>query len=238
MCAWAGPLSSISYFLNKLATNVVGCLLLALVFSLIPSGSSQAFFGPKPGEPCSVAKEKKNIGGKPFICEKGKINALRWIPNNRISDSEKALALAFAGCVQGDFKSESIYWYPRLYLGAIVSYGYATDELKYNKIFDYDIYKSEYITATFSSAATLSTKWRELSRLWNSGVTNSVNSWKRGGLNGIEAINASKTFDIQIEGICKVAMSQVKQKAIDSMRNPEQWVLLASKGLLPLPFGS
>lgn len=226
-----------NYF-QQFTTKAVGSILLALLFCLIPLDTSKAFFGPKPGEACSVAKEKKNIGGKPFICDKGRINALRWIPNKKITDPEKALALAFAGCVQGDFQSESIYWYPRLYVGAIISYGYATDELKYNRVFDLDIYKTDYITATFSSAATLSSKWRELSKLWNAGVTNSVNSWKRGGLDGIEAINAAKTFDVQIEGICKVAMSQVRNKASDSMRNLEQWVLLASKGLLPLPFGS
>lgn len=185
-----------------------------------------------------MAQEKKTIDSKPYICDRDKANILRWIPNPRITNSNKALALAFAGCVQGDFNKNEIYWWHRFYLGAIVSYGYATDQLEYDPIFDLDIYKTDYITSTFSSAALLSKKWSELSKMWNAGVTNSVNTWKRGGKNGVDAIYASKTYNVQIEGICRVAKNQVQQKANVSMRSIEQWVLLAAQDLLPKKFGS
>jgi hypothetical protein len=222
---------------NAIYPKLLCLVSLALFGSLLTATNSSAFFGPKAGEPCKNISETRKISGKPFICERGKFNNPRWIPNPPISNADKGLALAFAGCVQGQLEEKSIYWYPRLYIGAIISYGYATNELKYNRLWELDIYYTDYITQTFSSASTLSSKWKELARMWNMGVSNSLNTWKQGGINAVDAVNASKTYDIQIEGICKVALSQVTAKAEANQRTVGQWVLRAAKELLPRGFG-
>lgn len=172
-----------------------------------------------------------------YICDTNRIAKQAWILNSTPSNSEKATSLAFAGCVQGKLTDNSIYWYPRLYLGAILSYGYATDQIKYNAIWELDIWKSDYITSTFTAASTLDKNWAKLSSLWDTGLNNSLKKWKSGGLGGIEAINASQTFDVQIESICKVALSKIAVTAKKYGRSNPQFVLFSVGDMLPTPYG-
>ncbi len=210
-------------------------LMAALVLPISPANAS--LFGPKPGESCKTQSEKKVISGKKYICDVGKNSKLTWILNTTPTNSEKATALAFAGCVQGKLTDTTIYWYPRLYFGAIVSYGYATDQIDYNEFFELDIWKTDYITSTFVAASTLDRNWARLSSLWESGLNNSLKKWKSGGLNGIEAVNSAQTYDVQIESICKVALSKIDSISRKYSRNNSQFVIYSVGKMLPTPYG-
>jgi len=213
-------------------------LLILVALLISPTSSADAsLFGPKPGESCKSKMEKKVINGKKYICELNRNSKLAWILNATPTSSEKATALAFAGCVQGTLTDTDIYWYPRLYLGAIISYGYATDQIKYNSFFDIAIWKTDYISSTFVAASTLDRNWGKLSSLWEAGLNNSLNKWKGGGIDGIKAINAAQTFDVQIESICKVALSKVEATAIKYGRNTPQFIFFAVGSMLPTPYG-
>jgi len=209
--------------------------MVAFVLPISPANAS--LFGPKPGESCKAQSEKKVINGKKYICDTGKNSKLTWILNTTPTNSEKATALAFAGCVQGTLTDTTIYWYPRLYFGAIISYGFATDEIDYNERFELDIWKTDYITSTFVAASTLDRNWARLSSLWESGLNNSLKKWKSGGLNGIEAVNSAQTYDVQIESICKVALSKIDSISRKYSRNNSQFVLYSVGKMLPTPFG-
>jgi len=217
--------------------RVIVCIGLMVAFVLPISPANASLFGPKPGESCKAQSEKKVINGKKYICDTGKNSKLTWILNTTPTNSEKATALAFAGCVQGTLTDTTIYWYPRLYFGAIISYGYATDEIDYNERFELDIWKTDYITSTFVAASTLDRNWARLSSLWESGLNNSLKKWKSGGLNGIEAVNSAQTYDVQIESICKVALSKIDSISRKYSRNNSQFVLYSVGKMLPTPFG-
>lgn len=212
-------------------------LLLTLILLASNSSASASFFGPKPGETCKTKSEKKVIGGKKYVCDLNRSSKLTWILNSTPTNSEKATALAFAGCVQGKLTDRNIYWYPRLYLGGIISFGYATDEIKYNELFELDVWKTDYITSTFVASSTLDKSWSKLSSMWETGLANSVRKWNAGGIGGIEAINASQTYDVQIESICKVALSKIDTIARKYSRNNQQFVYFAVGNLLPTPYG-
>lgn len=224
-----------------MASPVRNKILISLLFSFLLFGvtpsANASLFGPKPGETCKTQSEKKTISGKKYICDVGRNTKLTWILNSTPTSSEKATALAFAGCVQGKLTDTSIYWYPRLYLGAIISYGYATDQIDYNALFELDVWKTDYITSTFVAASTLDRNWARLSSLWESGLNNSLKKWQSGGLDGIKAINSSKTYDIQIESICKVALSKIEATAKRYSRSNPQFVLFAVGNMLPAPYG-
>lgn len=216
--------------------TLVSILISVLLIGFI-SRADASLFGPKPGETCKTKSEKKVIGGKKYTCDVGRTSKLSWILNTTPTTSEKATALAFAGCVQGDLTKKSIYWYPRLYLGAIISYGYATDEIDYNAIFELDVWNTDYITSTFVAASTLDRNWEKLSSLWESGLNNSLKKWQSGGLDGIKAINSSKTYDVQIESICKVALSRIEATSRKYSRSNSQFVLYSVERMLPAPYG-
>jgi hypothetical protein len=203
----------------------------------ITQPANAGLFGPNPGDACKTKSEAKKIDGKKYICDLNRDSKLTWIPNYSPTNSEKATALAFAGCTQGNLTKTEIYWYPRLYLGAIINYGYAVNQIKYNSIFDLDIWKSDYISSTFIASSSLDKSWSKLSTLWETGLTNSLNKWKAGGLDGIAAINASQTFDVQITSICKVVLSKVNSSAQKYGRSNAQYVVYAVENLLPTPFG-
>jgi hypothetical protein len=215
---------------------LVSILFSFLLFGVTPNANA-FLFGPKPGETCKTQSEKKVISGKNYICDVGRNTKLTWILNTTPTLAEKATALAFAGCVQGQLADTRIYWYPRLYLGNIISYGYATDQIDYNKFFDLDIWNTDYITSTFVAASTLDRNWAKLSSLWESGLNNSLKKWQSGGLDGIEAINSSKTYDVQIESICKVALSKVEATSKRYSRSIPQFIIFSAGKMLPSAFG-
>lgn len=200
---------------------------------MVSVSPANAWFGPKPGSECSTITEARKINGKKYICDLNRSSKLTWIPNWTPSNAEKATSLAFAGCVQGYLNNDSIYWYPRLYLGSIVSYGYATNQIKYSSTLDYAVWQADYISGSFVSASTLDKSWGKLSSLWEAGLNNSLKKWKSGGLDALDAISASKTYDVQITGICNVALSKLTSTAKKYSRTNAEYVAFSVSGILP-----
>ena len=188
-----------------------------------------ALFGPKMGSECKIKGETKKIDNKVHICEQSRDGKYRWLFDGAPSDKDSALGLVLSSCGSSFEGEYSVYVYPRMMFGALVERGLADGQLKpftskQEIVLQYDIDKSNKISTNFEMAATLDPKWNRINSLWINGINSSYARWSKGGVNQIEAINASQSNIGLIEGICKVASKSGDTASKKELRTLLSWI--------------
>lgn len=204
-------------------------LSLALISLSAFPAPAVALFGPKMGSECKVKGETKKIDNKPDICEQSRDGKYRWLINSAPLDKDSALGLVLSSCGSSFDGKYSVYVYPRMMFGALVERGIADGQLKpftgkQQIVLQYDIDKSNLISTNFEMAATLDSKWNRINSLWINGINSSYTRWSKGGVDQIEAINASQSNIGLIEGICRVASKSGDSSSKKELRTLLSWM--------------
>jgi hypothetical protein len=207
--------------INKKSYKVFAVSTLVLMLSIQPAN---AFFGPKSGSTCAKLNEVREIKSKSHICVEARDKKLRWLLNTIPSDKNAAIGLILRSFLSS--YDEGVYIYPRMMFGALAERGIAAGTFKPNnaKFIQYDIEQTKKITSNLEMAATLDPKWKRINLLWTSGIDSAYSRWERGGVNQIEAINASANNLDSIEGLAKIALKSGGSEAMKENRTLSDWI--------------
>jgi hypothetical protein len=204
----------------------VGVVVLLLLFQPISS-----LLGPETNDSCSELNQVREIKSKSHICAEARDKELRWLINTPPSDENAAIGLILRSFLSNYDEDYSIYVYPRMMFGALAERGIASGDFKpqNEKFIQYDIEQTRRITSNLEMAATLDQKWIRINSLWVSGIDSAYSRWNRGGVNQIEAINASTNNLDSIEGLSKIALKSGESEALKENRNLSDWIARVAK---------
>jgi hypothetical protein len=212
--------------MNLLSSNrnkfiAVGAVILLPLILLISSS-----FGPKSNSACSEPNEVREIKSKSYICAEAIDKELRWLINTPPSDENAAIGLILRSFLNNYDEDYRIFIYPRMMFGALAERGIASGDFKpkNEKFIQYDIEQTRKITSNLEMAATLDSKWIRINSLWVSGIESAYSRWNRGGVNQIEAINASTNNLDSIEGLSKIALKSGEGEALKENRTLSDWI--------------
>ena len=219
-------------------------LLLSFVLMVVFSASglstpAQAWpWDTKPGASCKKIGDSTTISNRTYSCRKNQNLKSVWLPNPPVTKAAEALALAYAGCF--DNRLSAIQFYPITWYGVALDYGLkinwfqSPEIVRRSTTFDIDVALSNYISQTFTLAATLDSHYTKVLSVWNQSIQSVKSSMNQraGDLSTVLA-DSTRSFSPTLQSMCTLVQSQLQEKAKLEVRTESEWEKRNAGKLLP-----